>query len=123
MEKKMTKREMFAQVIALAKGEKISVLTDDIVAFAEREIQLLENKAQSKSKKDLEAEKENEKVMDLIVDVLRQSATPMTVSELLKANEEIGAYSNQKISALMRKLVEAERVTKATDKRKSVFSV
>lgn len=35
MEKKMTKKEMFAEVIALAQGKEISVTAEEIVAFAE----------------------------------------------------------------------------------------
>ena len=32
-------------------------------------------------------------------------------------------YSNQKLSALMKKLVESGRVAKTTDKKKSYFSI
>ena len=50
MEKKITKKEMFAQVIAFIQGEEISVPVEEIVAFAQKEIELLDRKKSSKSK-------------------------------------------------------------------------
>lgn len=47
----------------------------------------------------------------------------LTVSELMSANEEIGAMSNQKVSALLKKLKEDERVIRVEDKKKAYFSV
>ena len=48
---------------------------------------------------------------------------PVTVTELiaLTSDEEVAGYTNQRVSALMRKL--GERVTKEVVKGKSYFSV
>ena len=123
MEKKITKKEMFAQVIAMAQGEEVSVSADEIVAFAEHEIELLNKKAGSKSKKETANDAENARLMEVIVETLIGSEKAMTVSELMTANVELGELSNQKVSALMKKLVDGGRVQKSTDKRKSVFSI
>lgn len=123
MEKKMTKKEMFAQVIAMAKGEEVTVTADEIVAFAEHEVELLDKKAGTKSKKETANEAENARLMGVIVDTLTESDKAMTVSELMTANAELGELSNQKVSALMKKLVDGGTVKKSTDKRKSVFSI
>ena len=123
MEKKITKKEMFAQVIALAQGEEVSVSADEIVAFAEHEIELLNKKAGTKSKKETVNDAENARLMEVIVETLADSEKAMTVSELMTANAELGELSNQKVSALMKKLVDGGRVQKSTDKRKSVFSI
>lgn len=123
MEKKMTKKEMFAQVIAMAKGEEVTVTADEIVAFAEHEVELLDKKAGTKSKKETANEAENARLMGVIVDTLTESGKAMTVSELMTANAELGELSNQKVSALMKKLVDGGKVQKSTDKRKSVFSI
>ena len=123
MEKKMTKKEMFAQVIALAQGGEVTVTEDEIVAFARHEIELLDKKAGTKSKKETANEVENERLMGVIVDTLTESGKAMTVSELMTANAELGELSNQKVSALMKKLVDGGTVQKSTDKRKSVFSI
>ena len=123
MEKKITKKEMFAQVIAMAQGEEVSVSADEIVAFAEHEIELLNKKAGSKSKKETANDAENARLMEVIVETLIGSEKAMTVSELMTTNVELGELSNQKVSALMKKLVDGGRVQKSTDKRKSVFSI
>ena len=123
MEKKITKKEMFAQVIAMAQGKEVSVSADEIVAFAEHEIELLNKKAGTKSKKETANDAENARLMEVIVETLTGSEKAMTVSELMTANADLGELSNQKISALMKKLVDGGRVHKSTDKRKSVFSI
>ena len=114
---------MFAQVIAMAQGEEVSVSADEIVAFAEHEIELLNKKAGSKSKKETANDAENARLMGVIVETLTGSEKAMTVSELMTVNAELGELSNQKVSALMKKLVDGGRVQKSTDKRKSVFSI
>lgn len=123
MEKKITKKEMFAQVIAMAQGMEVSVSADEIVAFAKHEIELLNKKAGTKSKKETANDAENARLMEVIVETLTGSEKAMTVSELMTANAELGELSNQKVSALMKKLVDGGRVQKSTDKRKSVFSI
>ena len=123
MEKKITKKEMFTQVIAMAQGREVTVSADEIVAFAEHEIELLEKKAGTKSKKETANDAENARLMEVIVETLTGSKKAMTVSELMTANVELGELSNQKVSALMKKLVDGGRVQKSTDKRKSVFSI
>lgn len=123
MEKKITKKEMFAQVIAMAQGQEVSVSADEIVAFAEHEIELLNKKAGTKSKKETANDTENARLMEVIVEILTGSEKAMTVSELMTANADLGELSNQKVSALMKKLVDGGRVQKSTDKRKSVFSI
>lgn len=123
MEKKITKKEMFAQVIAMANGEPVTVTPDEIVAFAIHEIELLEKKANSKSKKETAKDIEDSRLMSTIVDYLTETGKTLTVSELMTEVADLDGLSNQKVSALMKKLVDAGRVTKDTDKRKSVFSV
>jgi long-subunit acyl-CoA synthetase (AMP-forming) len=123
MEKKITKKEMFAQVIAMAQGKEVTVTADELVAFATHEIELLEKKANSKSKADTEKAVADSKLMSAIVDHLAETGKALTVSELMTEVAELDGLSNQKVSALMKKLVDADKVVKATDKRKSVFSV
>ena len=46
-----------------------------------------------------------------------------TVTDIQNGNEELSALSNQKVSALVRQLVEASKVVKTVDKKKSIFSL
>lgn len=125
-EKKVTKKEMFNTIIALAQEVEdldLDFNTEEIVAFAQHEIEMLEKKTSSKSKKDKEKDKADEVLMTIILETLVGS-TGMTASEILKANstkEEFEDISNQKVSALLKKMVDREEVKKFTDKRKSFF--
>ena len=123
MEKKITKKEMFLQVIALAQGEEISVSVDEIMEFARHEIDLLNKKANSKSKKEKANDAENIRLSDLILEVLLNSENALTISEIMAKNDDLGALSNQKVSALMKKLVDGGQVVKSVNKGRSYFSV
>ena len=110
--KKMTKKEMFAQIK--------SHLTDvNEIAFIDHEIELLENKA-SQTRKPTSTQVENEKIKVVIVDYL-STVESATIGDITKgANlEEI---SNQKMSALLKQLVDSGEVAKTYEKRKAYFS-
>ena len=127
-EKKLTKREMFNRVIELAEVAielemELDFDATEVIDFAEHEIEMLDKKASSKSAKDKEKEKADEVLISIILETLLGSAG-MTASEILKANanrEEFADVSNQKVSALLKKLVDRDSVKKFTDKRKSYF--
>ena len=118
----MTKKEMFAMVkeVVLASG---SEKTDEMVAFIDHEVELLVKKSASKSKKETANDAENGRLMGVILETLAGSEKGMTVTEIMKSNSELANFSNQKVSALMRKLVENDEVVKASEKGKSLFSL
>lgn len=122
MEKKMTKKEMFTMVkeVVLASG---SEKADEMVAFIDHEVELLVKKSASKSKKETANDVENVRLMGVILETLADSEKGMTVTEVMKSNSELANFSNQKVSALMRKLVENGEVVKASEKGKSLFSL
>ena len=47
----------------------------------------------------------------------------VTITELQTEVAEMSEYSNQKLSAMLKKLVDCGRVTKTMDKKKSYFSI
>ena len=115
MEKKMTKKEMF-NLIANAMKEN-----DDVVAFCKHEIKLLEKKASKSSQ--TKAQKENAILIERVFSALATVGRPVTVTELQTEVDEMSSYSNQKLSALLKKLVDCGRVVKTIDKKKSYFSI
>ena len=117
MEKKITKKEMFKMVVELATKNG----RNDIVEFANHEIELLENKA---NRTTLTAtQKENENIKVTILKELSRIATPVTITDLQAQSEVLKDFSNQKISALLKQLVDNKQVVKVTDKKKSYFSI
>lgn len=115
---KVTKRERFEQVIAVL--ETIEG-TEELVAFAEREKEILAKRA-GKERKPTATQVANEAVKAEILEVLAEAgAEGVTATEVGTALE----LSTQKVSALVRQLVlsgQAERV-EGKGKTKTIFKV
>jgi len=110
----MTKKEMFAHIATVNSADA------EIVAFCEKEIALLSRKRSSvNSKAKAEADARAEKVFA----ALGEMDKPVTITELLAltSDEEVAGWTNQRISALIRKL--GDKVTKEMVKGKAYFSV
>lgn len=116
--KKATKKEMFGELIRLAQENERT----DLIEFCEHEIDLLNKKASTSGQTKTQAE--NEKIKVVIAEELTRIARAVTISELIKESESLGQYSNQKLSALLKQMVENDKtVTKIIDKKKSLFTI
>jgi hypothetical protein len=116
-EKKKVKRDYFNELLAISEVKT----NPDLVAFIEKELDLLARK-NSQSRKPTKDQEENEKLKNAIVEL---ADNPITVSEyavLLEKKFPGNRYSPQKVSALMRSLIEENRIVKHTDKKKSLFA-
>ena len=105
----------------IASSELSEVITK-LSGMAEK----LAEKRSTPSKADKEKSAEHKAIADEIILVLSTEetvTTGMTVSEMQKASDKLAEYSNQKISAILRKMVESGMVVKTVDKKKSYFSV
>ena len=114
MANKITKKEMFTRIKAQVKDNA------EMVAFIDHEIELLDKKASNK--KATKTQEANIGIKSTILAVLG-SGKSMTVTEMQGASAELGELSNQKVSALVRQLVEAGKVVKTIDKKVSRFSL
>ena len=112
---KITKKDNFEEVIKIAK----ELGRTDLVEFAQHELDLLKKKTDTKSTK---ANDEQVALMEKIVNALNEIGRSVTISELQKENAEMAEYSNQKLSAMLKKLVDNKQVTKIVDKKKSYFT-
>lgn len=115
MEKKLTKREVVAQMLA----NETVVANKDWKAYLERELELLEKK--SANKKATKTQVENEKLKETVLDVLGASENALTVTELLKAHADFAELSNQKMSALVSALCNDKVVYRFVEKKKAYF--
>ena len=114
MTNKKTKKDLFLEVREVVAGN------EELVAFVDHELELLDKKASTKSTK---VNDEQVALMDKIVNVLNEIGRSVTISELQKENAEMAEYSNQKLSAMLKKLVDNKQVTKMVDKKKSYFMI
>ena len=116
MANKITKRE----VIGMMMNEEVVKANPTYVAYLENELALLDKKAQNK--KATKTQEQNVSIKATILEVLATIGSG-TVTDIQNGNEELSALSNQKVSALVRQLVESGEVVKTTDKKKSIFSL
>ena len=114
MANKKTKREFFGEIREIVKENT------ELVEFIDHELELLDKKTSAKSTK---VNTEQVELMEKIVDALNKIGRSVTISELQKENAEMAEYSNQKLSAMLKKLVDNKQVTKMIDKKKSYFMV
>ena len=120
MEKKVTKREKFEMLKALVVDN--AMLTE----FIDHEIELLDKK---KSNGNAKANEKMEKSVELVYNALVSVNRAVSASELIAETDlsalenESGVVSTQKVSAMLKKLVDCGRVEKFTDKKKTYFRV
>lgn len=122
--KRITKAQKFEDVISLLSGQPTKFInTEDAVAFIRSEMALLAKKNASDNRKPTATQEANVKYRNLIVEFLSTQDSGKTCTEIAKGIDELSDFNNQKIAALMRQLVEAGKVNKATVKGKSLFTV
>lgn len=120
MEKKITKKEKFEMLKAFVKDN--AMLTE----FIDHEIELLDKK---KSNGNAKANEKMEKSVELVYNALVSVNRAVSPSELIAETDlsalenESGVVSTQKVSAMLKKLVDCGRVEKFTDKKKTYFRV
>lgn len=115
MANKMTQRDYFNEIIAVAKAADRA----DLVEFAEGRIAALDKK--SASRKPSKSQEENEGIKNVILEVLTDEG--VTVTDLMKSDERFAEFSNQKMSALLRQLVADGKVVKNVVKGKALFAL
>lgn len=117
--KKMTKKETINLLIDVLMGNKEVEDMQIFVDFLTHERELLEKKSSNSGQ--TKTQKENETIKEKIVETLKGLDKYATITEIQEANAELGTYSNQKISALLKQLVDNKEVDKMIDKKKAYF--
>ena len=119
MTNKMTKKDWFE---ALAQIVETSAYEDKegAKAFIAHEVELLERKSGKSGM--TKTQKENVGICAVIKEVLADMGKAVTISEMM-TDARLSAYSNQKLSALVRQLVKAEEVVRTEDKKKAYFAI
>ena len=126
---KMTKADRFIALrdylevnpdmkFSTSKGD---ITAEDMTAFLEHELELL-SKKNSAEKKPTAQQTANEAVKTAILDGLEDGKL-YTITDIIKTVPECADMTNQKVSALVRQLVDADLMVKTVDKRKSYFSI
>ena len=112
----MTKKEMFAEI------RKAVITNDEMVAFIDHEIELLNRKGNS-SKKPTKTQIENDAFKAVIVEYLTTVDAPKTIKELQAEVAEIADLTNQRITHMLTDLVKAGKLSKEYVKKTPYYSI
>ena len=118
--KKVTKRDYFAGIKVIIENSG-AANKDELVAFIDREVELLNKRNASRTGKPTKKQAENEALVEHIYDVLVDLKEAATINAIQDADEMLSDLSGQKVSALLKKLVDAGRVVKSYEKKKAYY--
>ena len=96
---------------------------DLLIEFVQHEMDLLARKNSTGTvRKPSKTQLENEKYVAMIEEMLLDQA-PRTISDIQSENEIFAEMTNQKMSALLKKLVDSQKVVKFVEKKKTYFQI
>lgn len=120
-EKKITKKEIVTMMLA----NEVIKQNEMFKAYLENELELLKKKSENKK-----ATKNQEQNVEIKADILAVmvNMAPSTATEIMNAvksvdTEKYATLTNQRVSALLRQLIEDNKVVKSVDKKVSKFAL
>ena len=114
---KLTKAQKFAMLRAIPAVAENAML----VEFIDHEVELL-SKKNSAEKKPTAQQAVNAGIVTAIIEGMEPNRL-YTVTEVIKSIPACADLTNQRVSALLRQVVEAGKVKRTEDKRKAYFQV
>lgn len=120
---KMTKKDFFKLLAGIVEKTEDFDKKTETLDFINHEIELLNKKSSAPGKKKTAHIKENEELMELIEIALELFGKPVTVTTMIKENAEMSKLSSQKLSALLKKMIEVGKVVRTVEKRVPYFSL
>ena len=81
------------------------------------------NRTATGDKKPTKTQQENEVLKGYIMEVLTLNKTPMTIAQIQAEDIELKDLTNQKMSALLKQLVDSNQVVKTKDKKATLFGL
>ena len=116
---KMTIADKFDEVVKALQGEDSTMSVDEMVDFlTDRKDKAIKK---ASNRKPSAQQKENEGIKQIILDALTTEGK--TVSEIIASTDDLAGFTNQRISALLRQLILADKVVKTKDGKKSLFAL
>jgi len=117
---KVTQKDYFNGLIAYLNGEDTNFTNEEFVEFLEGRIAVLNKKSANRKTKVNEADEE---LKSLTLEALTILGAPSTVTEIMNKVDFPVGTSNQKVSAILRKLIAEGVVDKTKDKKSTLFSL
>ena len=123
MSNKLTQKVAFTELLSVVENSALSVADKELYTeFLKGRLVALEKKAKSAKGSETATQKANAVLKEEILNAMAEGVK-YTVTEMIKQFDFLADCSNQKVSALMKQLVDGGEVVKSTEKRKSYFSL
>ena len=94
---------------------------DEITAYIDNEISLIEKKAEKAKTQKSKTQKENEVFKAEILSVLEHQYNPLNINDIIGMSETFSGFSCQKMSALLKQLVDSGKVGRQIIEKKPYF--
>ena len=130
----MTKKETLATIKNLVlngnavieqDGNEITItledFKDEIIAYIDNEISLIEKKAEKAKTQKSKTQKENEVFKAEILAVLENQISPLNINDIIGMSDTFSGFSCQKMSALLKQLVDSGKVGRQIIEKKPYF--
>ena len=118
MEKKLTKREIIGQLLTI---EPI-IANDTYVNFLKHELELLDKK--SSNRKETQKQKENKEFTEVVYSTLvANSGNTMSIKQIIESDDLLKDLSSNRVSAMLKTLVDNERVVRVKTNKGTFFTV
>lgn len=124
MATKRTNKEMYVALLAIVANAEMSE-TDrtDMTDFINSRIEQIDKKASTISKAEREKAEKNAEIARLIIEGLGTVGKPVKVSDLIKGYDLLNGYSTQKLTPIMKNLVDNGKIEVAKVKRENLYSI
>ena len=117
MATKITKADNFNAIREIL----VDLNKPELVAFVDHELELIANKAASRSATLTKAQKAGAELRVAILNTLQTAGEPMTIAAIIAALAWNEPLTSQKVSAQLKKLIDENRVKKTVEKRVNYY--
>ena len=123
MEKKITLKENFERLAGVVKGANINETEkNELLVFINNRIEQINKKASGTSAKEKENKALQDQIKAILLDLLAQQSEPINIATMLKV-EPLSQYTNQRISAILTKLIAEGKVERTVIKKVPFFAI
>ena len=123
MEKKITLKENFERLAGVVKGANIDEKEkNELLLFINNRIEQINKKASGTSVKEKENKALQDQIKVVLLNLLAQQSEPINIATMLKV-EPLSQYTNQRISAMLTKLIAEGKVERTVIKKVPFFAI
>lgn len=123
MEKKITLKENFERLAGVVKGANIDETEkNELLLFINNRIEQINKKASGTSAKEKENKALQDQIKAILLDLLSQQSEPINIATMLKV-EPLSQYTNQRISAILTKLIAEGKIERTVIKKVPFFAI